>query len=90
MRREFSARGERAYWLSRQKSLAASSGTDPFGTAMVQARLGDTDATYASLEKAYQQRSTEMLYWIQTEPAFDRLRSEPRFQDLLRKTGLPR
>jgi len=57
---------------------------------MVQARLGDTDATYASLEKAYQQRSTEMLYWIQTEPAFDRLRSEPRFQDLLRKTGLPR
>jgi len=50
------------------------------------ARLGETDATYASLEKAYQQRSTEMLYWIQTEPAFDRLRSEPRFQDLLRKT----
>jgi len=90
VRREFSARGERAYWLSRQKSLAASSGTDPFGTAVVQARLGETDATYANLEKAYQQRSTSMLYWIQMEPAFDRLRSEPRFQDLLRRIGLPR
>jgi len=90
VRREFSARGERAYWLSRKKSLAPSSGTDPFGTAVVQARLGETDATYANLEKAYEQRSTSMLYWIQMEPAFDRLRSEPRFQDLLRRTGLPR
>jgi hypothetical protein len=90
VRREFAARGERAYWLSREKSLAASSGTDPFGTAVVQARLGETDATYANLEKAYEQRSTSMLYWIQMEPAFDRLRSESRFQDLLRRIVLPR
>jgi len=34
---------------------------------------------YDSLAKAYQQHSTNLLYWLETEPAFDRFRSEPRF-----------
>jgi TolB-like protein/DNA-binding winged helix-turn-helix (wHTH) protein len=88
LRRDFSAQGERAYWLSRQKSLAATAWTDPFDVAVVQARLGDSDAMFASLDQAYQQRSTELLYWEQTQPAFDRFRADSRFQEFVRRAGL--
>jgi len=88
VRQEFSAQGARAYWLSRQKSLASSPWTDPFELAVVEARLGGTEAMFASLEKAYQQRSVFLLYWIQTEPAFDSFRADSRFQDFLHRIGL--
>jgi TolB-like protein/DNA-binding winged helix-turn-helix (wHTH) protein len=88
LRREFSARGERAYWLSRQKSLAATAWADPFDVAVVEARLGDADAMLADLEKAYQQRSAELLYWGQTQPAFDHFRTNPRFQNFIKHAGL--
>ena len=55
---------------------------------MIQSKLGETEAMYASLEKAYQQRSTELLYWMQTEPAFDKFRADPRFRDLVPRIGL--
>jgi hypothetical protein len=61
---------------------------DPFNLATVAARLGETDATFVNLEKAYQQRSVELLYWLQTEPAFDRFRSDSRFQTFVRRIGL--
>src|SRR5438270_2234411 len=88
LRLEFSVQGERAYWLSRQKSLAATAWTDPFDIAVVEARLGNNDAMFASLDKAYQQRSAALLYWEQTQPAFDRFRTNPRFQDFIRHAGL--
>lgn len=88
LRREFSARGARAYWLSRQKSLAAISWTDPFDVAVVEAQLGNDVAMFDSLEKAYQQRSAELLYWGQTQSAFDRFRADSRFQNFVRRTGL--
>ncbi|MGH9517827.1 MAG: winged helix-turn-helix domain-containing tetratricopeptide repeat protein [Terriglobales bacterium] len=90
MRREFSAQGARAYWLSRQKSLAATAWTDPFDMAVVDARLGESEAMFASLDKAYQQRSASLLYWEQTQPAFDRFRTDSRLQNFVRRTGLAR
>jgi eukaryotic-like serine/threonine-protein kinase len=89
VRREFSVQGERGYWLSRQKSLASTSWADPFDLAVVDARLGETDATFDNLEKAYQQRSVLLLYWLQTEPAFDRFLVDSRFQGFVRRIGLP-
>ena len=88
LRQEFSAKGERAYWLSRQKSLAATAWTDPFDIAVVEARLGESDAMFANLDKAYQQRSAALLYWEQTQPAFDRFRTDSRFQNFTRHAGL--
>jgi hypothetical protein len=40
-----------------------------------------------SLENAYRQRSLAMTE-IAIEPAFDSIRGEPRFQDLLRRVRL--
>jgi tetratricopeptide (TPR) repeat protein len=49
---------------------------------------GDKDQAFAWLERAY----TEKEDGVDTlnEPIWDPLRSDPRFQDLLRRVGLPR
>jgi len=86
LRRGLAEQGERAYWLNREKS-ASPSGDDPFNLAVVQAHLGTSKEMYASLEKAYAFRSTGLVYSIQTEPAFDRYRSEQAFRLLVQKMG---
>ena len=88
VRHEFALRGERAYWLAQEKSLNASPTTDPYDLATVEARLAKNDAMYDFLGKAYLQRSTKLLYWMESEPAFDHFRSEPRFKALMRTMGL--
>jgi Flp pilus assembly protein TadD len=88
LRQEFARQGARAYWLSREKSLATTAWADPFDIAVVQARLGESDAMFGNLDKAYQQRSAGLLYWEQTQSAFDSFRVDSRFQDFVRRTGL--
>ena len=51
--------------------------------------LGDKDQALALLENAYAQHSNLMVY-LKVEPAFDPLRNDPRFQDLLHRVGLDR
>jgi TolB-like protein/DNA-binding winged helix-turn-helix (wHTH) protein/Tfp pilus assembly protein PilF len=58
-----------------------------FGTAILYAQLGEKSKALDSLEKAYQQRTLSMTE-LAIEPAFDSLRPDPRFQTLLRRTGL--
>ena len=54
--------------------------------AAVYAGLGDKDQAFAWLEKDFQTRSG-LLGWIRWTPAFESLRSDPRFTDLLRRMG---
>ncbi len=56
--------------------------------AIIYAGLGDKNQALAWLEKAYEERD-QWLLWLKVEPMVDSLRSEPRFQDLLRRVGLP-
>jgi tetratricopeptide (TPR) repeat protein len=55
--------------------------------AMVYVGLGDKDQAMAWLEKAYQERFNP---GVLMRPCFDSLRSDPRFQDLLRRIGISR
>lgn len=50
----------------------------PFSFAIVHTAIGDKDEAMAHLEKAYADRSP-LLVWLNVEPFFDRLRSDPRF-----------
>jgi len=59
----------------------------PFEIAVIEAGLGEKDQTFASLEKAYQERSSELVT-LTADPRFDDLRSDPRFTDLVRRIGL--
>ncbi|HKE40364.1 MAG TPA: tetratricopeptide repeat protein [Casimicrobiaceae bacterium] len=54
--------------------------------ALIYVGLGDTDHAIIWLTKAYQARFNPSIL---VRPAFDPLRSDPRFRDLLQRIGLP-
>jgi tetratricopeptide (TPR) repeat protein len=56
--------------------------------AMIYAKLGDKDAAFEWLENAFQERRSDLIF-LKVDPAWDSLRSDPRFSDLVRRTGLP-
>jgi eukaryotic-like serine/threonine-protein kinase len=51
-------------------------------------RLGDRACALQWLEKGYQERD-DLMIQLNVDPVFDGLHSEPRFQDLVRRVGLP-
>ncbi|HEY7403095.1 MAG TPA: FlgO family outer membrane protein [Candidatus Angelobacter sp.] len=55
---------------------------------MLFAGLGDKDKALEWLEKAFEERA-DGLTWINVEPMLDDLRSDAKFQDLVRRIGLP-
>ena len=56
--------------------------------ALVYAGLRDTRAAFAWLQKAYDERARLPLF-LKMDPAFESLRSAPRYQELLSRIGLP-
>jgi tetratricopeptide (TPR) repeat protein len=60
----------------------------PAELAVLYAGLGDKEGALASLEKAYADHDLQ-LQLLKVDPHLDSLRSEPRFQELIRKVGLP-
>ena len=61
----------------------------PAALVYVYIGLGEKDQAFVWLEKAYQERSNYMAY-LKVNPIGDSLRSDPRFDDLLRRVGLPK
>jgi eukaryotic-like serine/threonine-protein kinase len=59
-----------------------------FSIAMVYAGLVDKEQTIFWLKRGYEERSDDMIY-MKIEPVFDPIRSDPRFQDLIRRIGFP-
>ena len=60
----------------------------PSNFAKVYIGLGDKDQALAWLEKGFPQRDF-WLSFLKGDPMFDSLRSDPRFQDLVRRIGFP-
>jgi Flp pilus assembly protein TadD len=59
----------------------------PFYIARVHAGLGENAQALTLLNQAFQQRS-DQLTGLRVDPAFDHLRADPRFVDLMRRVGL--
>ena len=59
-----------------------------FGLFVASLGAGETDRAYQYLEQAYQERS-EWLPLALRVPGFDPYRSDPRFQAIYKKVGLP-
>ncbi len=80
--------GAEAYWRKRVELARRPPTASALDLAILYARQGDRDSALRSLERAYQEQSP-WLNFTACEPAFDSLRSDPRFQELLRRLGLP-
>ena len=83
--------GERAAYewlLEHDKTHARGKYSSPFWMAFRSAQAKHQEETLRLLEDAYREHSPRLIF-LQNEPAFDFLRSELRFQDLVRKVGLP-
>jgi TolB-like protein/class 3 adenylate cyclase/Tfp pilus assembly protein PilF len=79
-------------WEGAQRAVAEVltdiEGFDPFRIAVTYATIGETEEAFAWLERGYRERYPLMIM-LKAYPAFDPLRSDPRFQDLLRRIGFP-
>ena len=71
------------------KQTAAERGTEPpFPIVWAYAGLGDNDQAFAWLERADEERRTRMQ-WLNVDPLLAPLRSDPRFDHLRGRVGLP-
>ena len=75
-------------WYIRQNSDPAKPGYNPTSVAANYALLGDKYNAFVWLEKAYEQRASELIF-LKTGREWENLRSDPRYADLLRRIGFP-
>jgi serine/threonine protein kinase/Tfp pilus assembly protein PilF len=60
----------------------------PYFLAEIYTGLGENEEAFRWLERAYEERAN-LLVFLKVEPKVDPLRSDPRFQDLLRRMNFP-
>ena len=93
LREAYKKSGAKGYWRKQidigEKRRASQSDTSlPLNRiASFYAQIGDKEQAIALLEKAYEQRETDMTDL--KSPIYDPIRSDPRFADLMRRIGLP-
>ncbi len=90
IRAAFRRNGFKAVLEWRMNSLkkeAARGYVSPVELAAYSARLHRTDETLRYLERGYQERATQMVR-VSDDPVYDFLRSDPRFQAILRSMRL--
>ena len=61
----------------------------PYMIAVIYSGLNQKDKAFAYLEKAYQEKSPDMAYFLRADLRIDGLRSDSRFQEICRRMGLP-
>lgn len=80
-------RGDSLKEIEKLKKLSQQRYIPPHSLACIYAALGDKDNALEWLEKAYEDRST-LLIWIKVDPRLDDLRSDARFMKILNRMGL--
>jgi len=74
--------------LNQLQSRSKRQYVSPYFVAWFYAGLGERDKAFQCLEKAYTE-GNPMLALLKVDALFDPLRSDPRFQDLLRRMNFP-
>jgi tetratricopeptide (TPR) repeat protein len=75
-------------WLDDITNPAIHTYACPLLVASTYARLGEVDRAFEWLAKAYQERASDLVF-LRVQPAFDNLRSDPRYAELERTIGFP-
>ena len=71
--------------MQMRKRQALGENLRPHRMAEIYANLGDKDQAFAWLEKIVEERGGDG--YIKVDPAFDGVRDDARFQELLRRAG---
>jgi DNA-binding winged helix-turn-helix (wHTH) protein/TolB-like protein/predicted negative regulator of RcsB-dependent stress response len=85
--------GAKGYWEKnlelRIENMKRGYTISPTVMAEAYARTGDKDRAFEWLEKAYTDRDQYLFYNLKPADHFDGIRSDPRYQKLLQRIGLP-
>ncbi|MGC2764080.1 MAG: winged helix-turn-helix domain-containing protein [Candidatus Acidiferrum sp.] len=91
LKRAMAKDGAKGYWKRRVENYRESAKSEyvpPVLMAMACVRIGDKQCAFEWLEKGFQERDDLMIN-LKVEPVFDGLRTDPRFQALVRRVGIP-
>jgi TolB-like protein/DNA-binding winged helix-turn-helix (wHTH) protein len=91
LKEAFAKSGAQGYWrrtLENYKETAKSNYVEPVLVAEACVRIGDKECAFEWLEKGFEERDDLMIN-LKVEPVLDSLHSDPRFQDLVRRVGIP-
>lgn len=88
LREAYAASGWKGFWRKLLDLRKARANVDLYPLAEIYSRLGNKDQALATLEKAYEQHDQSTLIWLNCDPFWDNLRSDPRYADLVRRMGL--
>lgn len=69
------------------KRWSADNYIDFYNLGAIYAAVGEKDEAFKFLERAYEQRSTNMSV-LAVDPSYDAIRNDPRFANLLQRLGL--
>jgi tetratricopeptide (TPR) repeat protein len=73
--------------LSELRALARQVYVSPVGVAGIEAALGETSGAFEALDAAYSEQSYALV-WLNVDPRFGRLRSDPYFEEFLGRLKL--
>jgi serine/threonine protein kinase/tetratricopeptide (TPR) repeat protein len=82
-------RSESEKILGELQRQSKTSYVSPYMIAVIYSGLGQKDNAFEFLEKAYQERSPDIAYFLRADLRLDTLRPDPRFQDLLQRVDFP-
>lgn len=92
LREAYRTGGAKGYWQRKAEAGLDfyNRGADipTYALASLFARAGDRERAYEWMEKAYKERDANLLV-IRNDPAFDNMRNEPRYLDIVRRIGFP-
>ena len=81
--------GDKAQALACVKKLTETAlNASPITLSWIYAQLGEMELAMAVLEKAYEQHHF-MLVYLKSDPRWEPLRDDPRFQELVRRMYFP-
>jgi tetratricopeptide (TPR) repeat protein len=75
--------------LDHLTELSGTSYVAPYNIAVIYAGLGDRENAFKWLMRAYDARSYILAVYLNTDSRLDSLRSDPRFNELVHRVGLP-
>ncbi len=90
LRQAFDAGGIRGYWqkeLELTEERMREGRSSPRRLAKIHTELGNRDRAFEYLDKAFAERNP-LLIFLKTDPTFDKLRDDRRYDDLMRRIGL--